>query len=69
MKAIGRSDHVLVILSDNYLRSLYGMIELFNIYRRSLGEKEDFLKRVIQANVGDTGKCDDWRHVLNYVEH
>lgn len=69
MKAIGRGDHVLVILSEKYLLSPYCMTELFKIYERSMGDKEDFLHRLIPVNVGDTGKFDDWQIVLKYVEH
>jgi internalin A len=47
MKLIGRADHVIVVLSDKYLRSPYCMTELYGIYQRSLGEKEDFLGRII----------------------
>ena len=68
-KAIGRGDHVLVILSEKYLLSPYCMTELFKIYERSMGDKKDFLDRVIPVNVGDTGKFDDWQIVLKYVEH
>ncbi len=69
MKAIGRGGTVLVILSEKYLLSPYCMTELFYVHSRSLGEKEDFLKRVIPANVGDTGKIDEPRIVRKYVEY
>jgi hypothetical protein len=44
MKRIGLADHVIVVLSDKYLRSPYCMTELYSIYRRTVGEKEDFLR-------------------------
>ena len=42
MKRIGLADHVIVVLSDKYLRSPYCMTELHYIYQRSLGEKIGF---------------------------
>jgi internalin A len=58
MKRIGLADHVIVVLSDKYLRSPYCMTELHSIYQRSVGEKEDFLRRIIPvtlkgANIGE----------------
>ena len=47
MKRIGLADHVIVVLSDKYLRSPYCMTELHFIYQRSMGEKADFLRRII----------------------
>ena len=53
MKRIGLADHVIAVLSDKYLRSPYCMTELHSIYQRSLGEKEDFLRRVIALTLDD----------------
>ena len=53
MKRIGLADHVIVVLSDKYLRSPYCMTELHSIYQRSLGEKEDFLRRIIPLRLAD----------------
>jgi internalin A len=69
MKAIGRGDHVLVILSDKYLHSPYCMTELFYIYSRSLGEKEDFLERVIPVVLADAGEIGGWKGRLKYAQH
>jgi hypothetical protein len=52
-KRIGPADHVIVVLSDKYLRSPYCMTELHYIYQRSLGEKEDFLRRIIPLVLAD----------------
>jgi internalin A len=60
MKRIGRADHVLVILSDKYLHSPYCMSELHYIYERSLGEKGEFLHRIIPLALEDA-KIDGWR--------
>jgi len=53
MKLIGLADHVIVVLSDKYLRSPYCMIELHSIYQRSVGDKEDFLRRIIPLMLAD----------------
>jgi internalin A len=53
MKRIGRADRVIVVLSDKYLQSTYCMTELYGIYQRSVGEKEDFLRRVIPLTLQD----------------
>ena len=53
MKRIGLADHVIVVLSDKYLRSPYCMTELHSIYQRSVGEKEDFLRRIIPLALDD----------------
>lgn len=53
MKRIGLADHVIVVLSDKYLRSPYCMTELHYIYQRSFGEKEDFLYRIFPLRLTD----------------
>ena len=53
MKRIGLADHVIVVLSDKYLRSPYCMTELYSIYQRSVGEKDDFLQRIIPLVLAD----------------
>jgi hypothetical protein len=53
MKRVGLADHVIVVLSDKYLRSPYCMTELHSIYQRSVGEKEDFLRRIIPLRLDD----------------
>jgi internalin A len=65
MKRIGRADHVIVILSDKYLQSTYCMTELHALYERSVGEKEDFLRRVIPLTLQDA-QIGTWR---DRVEH
>jgi internalin A len=44
---------LIVVLSDKYLRSPYCMTELHYIYQRSVGEKEDFLRRIIPLVLAD----------------
>ncbi|MFN7803506.1 MAG: TIR domain-containing protein [Planctomycetaceae bacterium] len=53
MQRLGRSDRVLVILSEKYLRSISCMTELHAIYQRSQGEQEEFLQRVIPVALED----------------
>jgi len=51
MQQIGRSGLVVVAISDKYLRSPYCMHELYEIYRNSRQEKEEFSKRVFPIRV------------------
>lgn len=46
MKDIGRSNLIIVAISDKYLRSPYCMHEINEIYRNARQEKEEFSKRV-----------------------
>jgi internalin A len=68
MKRIGRADHVIVVLSDKYLHSTYCMTELYSIYQRSVGEKEDFLRRIIPLTLDDA-RFGTWRDRLRYTEY
>jgi internalin A len=68
MKRIGLADHVIVVLSDKYLRSPYCMTELYSIYQRSVGEKEDFLRRIIPL-VLDDARFGAWRDRLVYATY
>jgi internalin A len=68
MKRIGLADHVIVVLSDKYLRSPYCMTELYSIYQRSVGEKEDFLRRIIPLRLDDA-RFGTWRDRLVYTKH
>jgi internalin A len=69
MKAIGRGDHVLVILSDKYLRSPFCMTELAYTYNRSLGEKREFLDRVIPVVVEKVLNLGDWRTPIACIDY
>jgi internalin A len=68
MKRIGLAGRVIVVLSDKYLRSPYCMTELYSIYQRSLGEKEDFLRRIIPLVLADA-RIGTWRDRVAYAEH
>jgi internalin A len=67
MRSIGQSERVLVVLSEKYLRSVYCMTELHEIYRNSRGEKDDFLRRIIPLTLDDArigSAADRGRHAL-----
>ena len=68
MKRIGLADHVIVVFSDKYLRSPYCMTELHYIYQRSLGEKEDFLRRIVPL-VLDDARFGTRRDRVEYAKH
>lgn len=68
MKRIGLADHVIVVLSDKYLRSPYCMTELHYIYQRSFGEKEDFLYRIFPLRLTDA-QLGTWRDRVTYAEY
>ncbi|MBS0261394.1 MAG: toll/interleukin-1 receptor domain-containing protein [Planctomycetes bacterium] len=53
MRRLGRADRVLVILSEKYLRSPFCMAELHYIYQRSLGQADEFHKRIIPVALAD----------------
>jgi internalin A len=67
MKRIGRADRVIVALSDKYLQSTYCMTELYSIYQRSIGEKDDFLHRIIPLALD--ARFDTWRDRDRYAEY
>ncbi len=60
MKLITRADLILVILSEKYLRSPYCMAELYGIYQRSQGYKDEFLGRVVPSTLNDAS-IGTWR--------
>jgi internalin A len=68
MKSISRADLILVVISEKYLRSPYCMAELHGIYQRSLGEKDDFLERVIPFTLEDV-KIGTVRDRLAHAKH
>jgi internalin A len=67
MKRIGLADHVIVILSGKYLDSIYCMTELYSIYQRSVGEKEDFLRRIIPVALDDA-QIGTWRERVAHAQ-
>ena len=61
MRDIGRAERVCVVLSEKYVQSPYCMRELLYLYQSSLGEKQDFLKRIVPLVLEDVkiGKTKD----------
>ena len=53
MKRIGLAGHVILVLSDKYLRSPYCMTELHTLYQNSRLEKQEFLDRIIPLVLDD----------------
>jgi len=68
MAEIGRADHVLVVLSDKYLRSPNCMRELLHLFQRSQGDRADLMGRVVAVIPPDL-KIDRARDRLVYVRH
>lgn len=67
-KRIGLADHTIVMLSDKYLCSPDCMTALHSIYQRSVGEKEDFLRRIIPLRLADA-RFGTWHDRLVYTKH
>jgi internalin A len=53
MRLIGRGDRVVVILSAKYLRSLFCMNELHEVFEHSRRDRDDFLRRVVAVSLPD----------------
>lgn len=68
MLAIGRGSRIVVVLSDKYLRSPYCMHELYLIYQRALGNKEEFLRRIV-TGVLDDARIDGWKDRVYWHKH
>lgn len=68
MKQIGQGDRVFVILSDKYIKSPYCMFELFEIWRNSRHEGEEFLKRC-RVYCLDDAQIGTILGRLNYAKH
>jgi internalin A len=65
---IGRADHVLVVLSNKYLRSPNCMRELLHLFQRSQGDRADLMGRIV-AVIPPGLKIDRARDRLVYVRH
>jgi internalin A len=53
MREIGRAERVCVVLSEKYVHSTYCMRELLYLYQSSLGEKKEFLNRLVPLVLED----------------
>jgi len=68
MKELGTGDLVVVFMSDKYLRSVYCMWELCEIYRNSLAEKEKFVSRILPVRVENLS-LDKPKIMMEYLKH
>jgi len=68
MKTITRADRIIAVISEKYLRSAFCMTELHGIYARSMGEKQDFLQRIIPLTLDDV-KLSDWHDRAKVTEY
>jgi internalin A len=53
MKETGQGDRVFVFLSDKYLKSPYCMFELFEVWRNSKHDEQEFLQRCRLYTIGN----------------
>jgi internalin A len=68
MKCLSRGDLIVVVLSAKYLQSNYCMTELHGVYQRALGDKGEFLDRIIPVSLDDT-KISSWRDRTETAKH
>jgi internalin A len=68
MKCLSRGDLIVVVLSAKYLRSNYCMTELHGVYQRTLGDKGEFLDRIIPVSLDDA-KLASWRDRTEIARH
>jgi internalin A len=68
MKCLSRGDLIVVVLSAKYLQSNYCMTELHGIYQRALGDKGEFLDRIIPVSMDDA-KIASWRDRTEIARH
>jgi len=66
---IGVADHIVVVLSDKYLRSAYSMAELHNIHEHCLRDRGEFLRRVTCVMLQDAAKIRDDLERLKYAQY
>lgn len=53
MSDIGKADLILVFISDKYLRSKYCMFELYEIFKNSKMNKDEFIARIFPLRMED----------------
>ncbi len=70
MKEIGKGDLIVVVISDKYLKSPYCMFELYESFRRSKLEKEEFVNKIfpIRAEVLDLQRPNVLESYFDYWE-
>ena len=68
IREIGRALRVCVVLSEKYVHSPYCMRELLYLYQSSLGEKQEFLTRIVPL-VLDDAKVSTAKSRLDHVRY
>jgi len=68
MKCLSRGDLIVVVLSAKYLQSNYCMTELHGVYQRALGDKGEFLDRIIPVSLDDA-MIGSWRDRAETARH
>jgi hypothetical protein len=58
MSDIGKGNFVIVAVSDKYLKSKFCMFELYEIYRNSRMNKEEFTKKIFPLRIEDLNLSD-----------
>jgi internalin A len=68
MKLLSGGSRVIVILSEKYLRSVYCMTELHEVFVQSRNDKADFLRRIVPLTLADA-RIDTIRERNDHVRH
>jgi NAD(P)H-flavin reductase len=68
MSDIGKADFVLVFISDKYLKSKFCMFELYEIYRNSRMNKDEFMKKLFPVRMEEI-RLDSPDVVSSYIEY
>ena len=55
MDELGKANQIVVFVSDAYLRSVYCMWEMCEVFRNSRGLKEEFVQRILPVRIGNLG--------------
>ncbi len=69
MNEIGNADFVIVAISDKYLKSKFCMYELFEIFRNSGMNREEFGKKIFPIRIEETLNLSDPDVVNGYVRY
>ena len=68
IEMIGKGDRVIVILSAKYLRSIYCMSELYQIWSNSRRKRGEFLAKIAHLTLGDA-RIDGIKDRIRHVRH
>jgi internalin A len=68
MKRIGKGKIVIVAMTDKYFKSPYCMFELYEVYRNSMFEKEEFKEKIYPIRV-ESIAFDDNKVMADYLSY